>query len=876
MSVDQPGFWLLSPAGRASHGRWGRGGARSHTASRRRSSAPTFWYERPGAPLAALFVGYPIWWVLGVTQPAVTIACVAMAFELLKHRFLRVPQGFAAWVLFLFWVGLGVLVTQVDAPGAIEGVNTSRYLTWAFRLLWYLEATVVMLYIGNLRASLPLERIARIFSWMFVWVVAGGLLGSFLPHLDFRSVIEIVLPPQYTSIAFVSSLVHPDLVEHVSVLGETVGRPSAPFPYTNVWGLAYGCFLPFFLRSWLSRDAGWRRAAAPVILVLSVIPVIYSLNRGLWGALIASGAFFALRSAAAGRRAIVALLVVGAIGLAGAVAFTPLGARIEARFNTPNSNAGRTDLAKLGIQSMTQKSPIVGFGSTRYVQGNFDSIAGGASPQCPRCVLPSLGTQGQLSLVTFCAGWGGALLYLAFFLMQFLRHIRLRSPDVTLGLTVLLVHGVTFAVYSMDNLSILALFAAVGFLWRTHDSVRAEAEAANPRLPHAEPHRLSDLLGFGRRHRAIIASGLVVGALAGFAVQLHRGVAHEATVSLILPADPVYPSVHSVPTTLDTEAALVDTDQIHDAVARAVGPDAALLGRFTVTADPNSRIMNLTVSGPDQEVATTAVTAAATALVAERDTQLLDEKEAVSDSYDGQVNGITNELTTLNVTERKLAGQAGPGSQELLAGLVRQRVAVLGLLDKVSGQAQRVSSTPLNAGHIVREAQPHPIPSRWAEAVANGLAIGLIAGIAIGAATDRLSPRLRRRARVATMLRDLPKPTHVWLGPDSSVLLSTRAADARRVTGRDFHADTFLSVDDDAEACRVAAALDASALRLAASPARRDAVRSITAVEPRRTVPRVVLVASRRTRVRTLLRAVDALAPAGARAMGVVVVDSQT
>lgn len=902
MSVDQPGFWLLSPHARGGHTSRGGGPAQEPRigvdapATRLTNAGPRdgrYWYERPGAPLVALFAGYPIWWVLGLTQPAITISCVVMAFELLKYRRLTVPHGFGIWLLFLFWVSLGVLVTQVDAPGAVEGVNTSRYLTWGFRLLWYLEATVVLLYIGNLRSRLPLDRVARIFATMFLWVVGGGLLGFLLPHLDFRSVVEIVLPPQYTSIPFVNSLVHPDLVEHVSVLGETVGRPSAPFPYTNVWGLAYGCFLPFFLRSWFAPDAGWRRVAAPFVLAASVVPVIYSLNRGLWGAIVVLAVFFLVRSAAAGRRALVAVLLVGAIGVAAAVAFTPLGTRIEARFNTPNSNQGRSNLARLGIDSMSQKSPIVGFGSTRYVQGNFDSIAGGASPSCPRCVLPSLGTQGQLSLLTFCTGWGGAVLYVLFFLLQLLRHIRLRAPDVTLGLSVLLVHAVTFPVYSMDNISILPLFAAVAFLWRADEVARDEVAAARPRQARRPALDLAAYLGFVRRHRGLLAAGLVVGAVAGLAVQLNRGVAHESTISVILPADPVYPNVHSVPATLDTEAALVDSSAVRRNVAKAVGPETSLLGSVTVTADPNSRIMNLTVSGPSQAVAATAVSAAADGLLDVRQAQLAAERKAVTDAYNAQADALSNELDALDTATHKLEAAPGLGQQQAIAALFRRRYAVATLYRQANTQAQRVSSTPLAAGRVIHQAAPHPIPSRWALAVTNGIALGFVLALLLGAAADRFSPRLRREARVATFLRDLPEPTRVWLSDDGTVIETsdrrsragsgTERPRARAVQGGDFHADAFVSVDGDRTACRVADVLDGTALRRAATPVRRFPLRRAGAATAlvagaasrtgTRSTQRVVLVASTRTRVRDLLRAAESLQPIGARATGVILVD---
>src|SRR5207247_1842225 len=61
------------------------------------------------------------------------------------------------------------------------------------------------------------------------------------------------------------------------------------FAYANAWGNNFGLFMPFFIGTWLRRGTGWRRPVGAVLLVLAIVPIAYSLNRGLW-----IGLFFAL------------------------------------------------------------------------------------------------------------------------------------------------------------------------------------------------------------------------------------------------------------------------------------------------------------------------------------------------------------------------------------------------------------------------------------------------------------------------------------------------------------------------------------------------------------------------------------------------------
>ena len=45
-----------------------------------------------------------------------------------------------------------------------------------------------------MRGRISSLRLIRAFSWLFVTVVVGGVIGTLRPYIDFPSLIELVLP----------------------------------------------------------------------------------------------------------------------------------------------------------------------------------------------------------------------------------------------------------------------------------------------------------------------------------------------------------------------------------------------------------------------------------------------------------------------------------------------------------------------------------------------------------------------------------------------------------------------------------------------------------------------------------------------------------
>lgn len=424
-------------------------------------------YGRPGLSLAILVYGFPLWWLLGLGEFAFFIAAVPMSWHLWKiRRILTFPRGFMLWLAFLAIVAASALALNAQAPYAAAG-GTGSLVTYMYRFGWYLVATVVLLYIGNLPSSaLRATRVTRMMAFLFVVTVAGGLLGILAPTWEARSVVEMALPGGLSSNNFLRSLVHLDAAEIQDILGYAEARPKAPFTYANSWGANLSLFLPFFLVAWLPRSAGWRRLLAIPMLVLAAVPVVASLNRALWGTLAIGVVYAGVQVVRIkGARALVPVAAVGAM-LVIAVASSGLGSTIVDRFNHPHSDERRGELALQSVQSMLEGSPIIGFGNTRDVQGSFASIAGGSTPDCFACGVPPFGTQGQLWLVLFAQGLAGTAAFISFFGYRIWRHRAQRDLLTVALLAVPLFFLLEMPFYDTLGVPLVTTMIAIGLMWR--------------------------------------------------------------------------------------------------------------------------------------------------------------------------------------------------------------------------------------------------------------------------------------------------------------------------------------------------------------------------------------------------------------------------
>lgn len=675
-------------------------------------------FQAPGWPLAVLFLGLPLWWVLGVWQLMFFVMAVPMAAFLMKQRKVAMPRGFGIWLLWLGWLLSGLLVMQVDAPGAVPGSGAARYLTFGYRFGWYVIATIVALYVLNARHRLSIEKVARGVAWLFVMLVAGGLLGVLLPTLSFPSVLQLVLPGGLGRHPFVHDLIHVQVAQVQTLLGDPQARPSAPFAYTNEWGLVTACTMPFFLVAWWNRGRPWRIGLV-VVMAVATFTIVSSLNRGMWAAIAVMAAFVVIRSALRGRVKLLVAATVVVIALGVVLLATPMGDLMTARFDNPHSDEGRANLGIRAVQSAAEGSPVVGFGTTREVAGNFSSIAGGATDACPKCAPPPLGSHGQLWLTVFGAGFVGAALYTGFLVSQILLGLRARSPYAVAALCTLITLTVTMPIYPSVGVGLYIGFIAIAVLARQVREPLPTLEATVRPVVRQAP---------------VVAVFVVLGAMLAVGLHTTLGTPVQATQRLLVPSAGLVAVPSARPLSLDGEALLATSGPVIDALAAGldVPPDTARAA-LRIGAEPNTRVLRVSYEDPDPQRAVQGAELAAAAYLAHREALLTAATESIGQRYEQR----QQDLDDIYRSSHAIAADA-PGSP------------VWTTIGQVRGDASRAGEILLRvddagAGHALAAAFATPSRDPFVIRVASGLALGGLLGFPAASLVDRYLLRLGRR-----------------------------------------------------------------------------------------------------------------------------------
>jgi hypothetical protein len=418
----------------------------------------------PAWPLKALFLGFPLWWALGLASFSFLIAAAIMGVQMIRRGPIRVPAGFGIWVLFMLWMFAGVFMIYVHAPGTIDVTGPNPVVGFTLRAMWYVAVTVAMLYPMNLPPRvLPPEQVVRWMGYLFLVCIVGGVAGLAFPHFQFTTPLEAIIPGARGQ-GFIHEKVHASLTDLSDFLGYTQPRPKAPFTYANAWGNNVGLLLPFFVYAWMTSAKKWRRAATPVVLAIAAVPIALSLNRGLWIGLLILAIYAAVVLARAGHFAALWALVVCLVLAAVIIVASPLWATITLRVQTPHSNDRRQTVAGVVTSTTLHGSPLLGYGTNRQVIGSFSSVAGGATPDCHQCAAPPLGTQGFIWRLIFTTGFVGTALFYAFVGVQFFTHFRRRDPFSILACMGLAVSGLFFFVYDSLESPLFILFLAIGLM----------------------------------------------------------------------------------------------------------------------------------------------------------------------------------------------------------------------------------------------------------------------------------------------------------------------------------------------------------------------------------------------------------------------------
>jgi hypothetical protein len=448
------------------------------------------WFARdPAWPIVVLLIGWPVWWFLGIGDYFPVLLAIPMIrrmyhWRVRGERTIRLPPGFALWFMFLVVVVIGAVELSQAAPDSVASPTSNRVISYALRTATYLAITVVLLYAGNLtEQELPRRRLAWMLGLVGIYAVIGGVGGVADPHLQFTSPFAYLVPKSsQAGNGLLQMMLHPGLSQVQNTLGYAEGRPRAPFDFTNMWGNCLAILLPWLVVAWWSYGNKKQRKWLLAVAVVAFVPVVYSLDRGLWLGIGLGIGYLAIRFAMKGKLTML-VGIVGVIALAAViVVVSPLQTLIQDRLNHGKSNAVRSSLSGLAVDDAIA-SPVIGFGDTRHEQGSTNSIAVGKTLKCLSCGSRDIGGNGQLWMMFVSNGFLGAFLYCAFFLFGIWRYWRDPTPYGLAGVLVLLLQFPFMLVYVAVGPPLVWTMLAYALLWKNDRALKQErAEAAAVRL----------------------------------------------------------------------------------------------------------------------------------------------------------------------------------------------------------------------------------------------------------------------------------------------------------------------------------------------------------------------------------------------------------
>lgn len=392
--------------------------------------------DLPRWPFAAMFVLFPLWWVLGFGEMMwIPLAAVMVTF-MVKAGGIRVPRGYGLWLLFLVLVFFSVI-----------GIDTSGRLTgFIYRALYYLVVTIVFVYVYNARGTLTIRYVLGVLTVFWTYVAVGGYLGMLFPLFSFVTPLAYVIPDGLQSNELIREIVVRRLTQYnPEGWVVTAPRPSAPFLYTNGWGNVYSMLLPIVVAYLGMLRSGWRQVLLFLGIVASLVPAFASLNRGMFIGIGVAIVYTAVRLALRKQVKLLLGVLVAVALLVSAALLLDVGSRLDERIESSSTTQDRADLYVETFER-TMESPIFGYGAPR------PSVDAGA---------PSAGTQGQVWTVMFSHGFPAFLLFMSWLAYSFFATIRARDPALLALNTVLLVILVEVFYYGVlpDGL-ILSMTAA--------------------------------------------------------------------------------------------------------------------------------------------------------------------------------------------------------------------------------------------------------------------------------------------------------------------------------------------------------------------------------------------------------------------------------
>jgi capsular polysaccharide biosynthesis protein len=731
-----------------------------------RSRLPASWPLWPYPAIGLL-------WLLGLSYLIWPAIGLFLAIGLIVRGNLQVPRRFGIWLLFLAWVGLSL--TQVE--------GADRAMAWGYRAAMYLAATALFLYLYNVsRGSLRTSTAVNLLAIGWVSIVVIGFLGTLMPGISLKSPMHLILPGGITDIPLVRDMISPAFAKQNAFGGLGIHRTQAPFPYPNAWGSNFVLLTPFALWAFTTTARPrWRMWLAAVI-ALSVAPLILSLDRGAWLALALGAAYGAIRLAAGRDVRILKWGVVGIGVIMLLLLLTPLGSIITGRLERNYSDEGRIGRNLIAVD-LVMEAPLLGYGAP---QSSDDNPANA-----------SVGTHGQLWLVLVSQGFPGGLLYLGwlgFLLWRTGRRLRSASdprfwPHLTFFMAL-----VMLPYYEMLPLQIFTLMIAAALVLRAGWDGRARPGAI----------RLSDYGEILRANaRVVVATTLVVTLLSGVALAL-RPAEVAVTTTVVVGPGVIDPAPVGETPRLLTEAEVAGSRVVSQRAVGLLGSEApspsVLHAATRVRAVPETRVLEITVTGSDADAARTQADAVARAFLQVERRLVNALEEARLDDLQRRRSEVVDRLDEA-AAEFADAAPDSPAANRA----DEARTFLLGLMDRLDSQIRDIEGTIALPGWIVdRAGAAVPVGTSRARVLVTGLLVGLVLGC-IGAFV---------RHGVRGHIRDVEDVEDALGAPVLSVFppLARQRTTAKRVAAAKVLAVRDRPGGDEAEACRVLRAALTSSL----------------------------------------------------------------
>jgi O-antigen ligase len=413
--------------------------------------------QRPlsrGRLLVGIVATFPALWLGGVFRFVWPITAFFFLLALIRQGNVKYPRGFGFWLLLVAWAPFSA--AQVQGAG-------SKFLL-LYQLSSLVAATVIFLYVFNSsHRTLPNSAIIDALTLFWAMLVVTGFIAVLFPAISFRSPFELILPNSLASNQFVRDLVHVRFAQVQTFLGYPVGRPSPFFAFTNAWGGGVALLTPIAFAALAQTRSLGRRQFLVGLLALSVVPIVVSVNRGLWLALTLASAYAAFRFALARKLNALAILLALVSTLLVAFFLTPLGGLISDRLAHPHSNQGREALYHEAIDR-TEESPLVGYG--------------GPIPSQDSSASPPVGTHSELFFLSISYGIPSVVFFAGWFGLTFLRSSRLGSLPHFWAHVAILIFLMEAPYYLLEmHIPVAMIIAAL--LWRDIARPRPTELSAN-------------------------------------------------------------------------------------------------------------------------------------------------------------------------------------------------------------------------------------------------------------------------------------------------------------------------------------------------------------------------------------------------------------